>query len=249
MAFTRARRALPYTPGMDFAAPDGPRFRILVVEDEPAIARGLCDVLAFPGYAPSAAADGEEGLREGLHGGADLVVLDLMLPLRNGFDVCGELRAARPRLPILMLTARGAEEDVLRGFRAGADDYVTKPFSLAELVARVEALLRRCGRLPAAPPQPFALGELRIDPERLVAEGAGAPIELTRRETDLLSLLVRERGRIVSRRTLLHEVWGLENADRVETRTVDMHVAKLRKKLGEARALIETVRGEGYRLA
>src|SRR4029453_5541262 len=202
-----------------------------------------------PGGQPRAARDGEAGLREGLHGGADLVVLDLMLPRRNGFEGCSELRAARPRLPILMLTARGAEEDVLRGFPAGADDYVTKPFSLAELVARVEALLRRSGRLPSVSPEPYALGELRIDPERLVAEGAGDPIELTRRETDLLALLVRERGRIVSRRTLLQEVWGLENPERVETRTVDMHVGKLRKKLGEARALIETVRGEGYRLA
>jgi DNA-binding response OmpR family regulator len=226
-----------------------PRFRVLVVEDEPAIARGLCDVLAFHGFEPNAAADGAEGLRAGLHGDCDLVVLDVMLPLRSGFDVCAELRAARPRLPILMLTARGAEEDVLRGFRAGADDYVTKPFSLAELVARVEALLRRAGRLPAAPQEPFDLGGLRVDPERLQAEGAGGPVELTRREVDLLALLVRERGRIVSRRTLLQEVWGFENAERVETRTVDMHVAKLRKKLGEARALIETVRGEGYRLA
>jgi DNA-binding response OmpR family regulator len=223
------------------------RFRILVVEDEAAIARGVCDVLAYHGYEPTGAPDGEAGLREGLHGGHDLVVLDVMLPQRSGFDVCSELRAARPGLPILMLTARGAEEDVLRGFRAGADDYVTKPFSVAELVARVEALLRRAGRLPAAPPAPFALGELRVDPERLVAEGRGERIELSRREVDLLALFARERGRIVSRRTLLQEVWGLENAERVETRTVDMHIAKLRKKLGEARALIETVRGEGYR--
>ena len=231
------------------AAPAGEtsRFRILVVEDEPAIARGVCDVLAFRGYEPTGAGDGEAGLREGLHGGHDLVVLDVMLPQRSGFDVCSELRAARPALPILMLTARGAEEDVLRGFRAGADDYVTKPFSVAELVARVEALLRRAGRLPAAPPAPFTLGDLQVDPERLVAECRGERIELSRREADLLALFARERGRIVSRRMLLQEVWGLENAERVETRTVDMHIAKLRKKLGEARALIETVRGEGYR--
>jgi DNA-binding response OmpR family regulator len=223
------------------------RFRILVVEDEPAIARGVCDVLAFRGYRPTGATDGEAGLREGLHGAHDLVVLDVMLPRRSGFEICSELRAARPGLPILMLTARGAEEDVLRGFRAGADDYVTKPFSVAELVARVEALLRRAGRLPAAPQAPFALGELRVDPERLVAESRGERVELSRREVDLLALFARERGRIVSRRMLLQEVWGLENAERVETRTVDMHIAKLRKKLGEARALIETVRGEGYR--
>jgi two-component system response regulator RegX3 len=225
-----------------------PPFRVLVVEDEAAIRGGLCDVLAFHGYEPSGAADGEEGLREALHGGFDLVVLDVMLPRRSGFEVCAELRVARPRLPILMLTARGAEEDVLRGFRAGADDYVTKPFSLAELVARVEALLRRAGRLPAAARTPFAVGGLAVDPERLVAERDGTSIELTRREADMLALFARERGRIVSRRMLLTEVWGMEAADRVETRTVDMHVAKLRKKLGDARAAIETVRGEGYRL-
>jgi DNA-binding response OmpR family regulator len=223
------------------------RFRVLLVEDEPAIARGVCDVLAFRGYEPTLAADGDSGLREGLHGAHDLAILDVMLPKRSGFDVCAELRTARPQLPILMLTARGAEEDVLRGFRAGADDYVTKPFSVAELMARVEALLRRAGRLPAAAAVPFTLGELNVDPERRVAEREGERIELTRREADLLALFARERGRIVSRRTLLHEVWGLENAERVETRTVDMHIAKLRKKLGDARALIETVRGEGYR--
>jgi DNA-binding response OmpR family regulator len=228
-------------------AAEAPRFRVLLVEDEPAIARGICDVLAFRGYDPTHAEDGDTGLREGLHGGHDLAILDVMLPKRSGFDVCAELRTARPQLPILMLTARGAEEDVLRGFRAGADDYVTKPFSVAELMARVEALLRRAGRLPAAAAAPFSLGELHIDPERRVAEREGERIELTRREADLLALFARERGRIVSRRMLLHEVWGLENAERVETRTVDMHIAKLRKKLGDARALIETVRGEGYR--
>src|SRR5262245_12180541 len=223
------------------------KFRILVVEDEPAIARGICDVLAFHGHEPSSASDGDAGLRDGLHGAHDLVVLDVMLPQKSGFDVCTELRAARPRLPILMLTARGAEEDVLRGFAAGAYDYVTKPFSVAELVARIEALLRRAGRLPAAPPQPFMLGDLHVDPEHLVAECGGERIELTRRELELLALFARERGRIVSRRMLLQEVWGFENAERVETRTVDMHIAKLRKKLGLARELIETVRGEGYR--
>jgi len=120
--------------------------RILVVEDEAAIQRGLCDVLAYHGYEPTGADDGEAGLREGQGGAFDLVVLDVMLPGISGFDVCEELRTQLPELPILMLTARGSEEDVLRGFRAGADDYVTKPFSISELVARVEALLRRAVR-------------------------------------------------------------------------------------------------------
>jgi DNA-binding response OmpR family regulator len=224
--------------------------RILVVEDELAIQRGLCDVLAYRGHAPTGVADGEAGLRAGLDGGWDLVVLDVMLPGRSGFEVCEALREHDPRLPILMLTARGAEEDVLRGFRCGSDDYVTKPFSLAELLARVEALLRRSARGERASlPPPFAVGAWRIDPERLGAERDGETIELSRREIEILALLVRERGRIVSRRLLLADVWGMPAPDRVETRTVDMHIAKLRRKLGEdGRRLIETVRGEGYRL-
>jgi len=219
--------------------------RVLVVEDEPSLRGALLDALAARGFEPCGAADGDEGLRAGRDAAIDLVILDVMLPRRSGFDVCEALRAARPRLPILLLTARGAEADVLRGFRAGADDYVTKPFSLAQLGARLEALLRRAG----APPdrEPFAFGPWRVDPQALVAACAEARVELTRREADLLAFFARERGRIVGRRALLREVWGLEHADRMETRTVDMHLAKLRKKLGPARTLIETVRGEGYR--
>jgi len=225
------------------------RPRILVVEDEPAIQRGLCDVLAYHGYEPAGAASGDDGLRQGLAGGFDLVVLDLMLPGLGGFDVCRALRAHDPRLPILMLTARGAEEDVLEGFRCGSDDYVTKPFSVSQVLARIEALLRRSGRGEAAAPAPFPFGGWRIEPERLAAERDGAAIELSRRELEILALLVRERGRIVGRRRLLAEVWGFAAPERIETRTVDMHIAKLRKKLGEdGRRLIETVRGEGYRL-
>jgi DNA-binding response OmpR family regulator len=223
------------------------KLRILVVEDEPAIRRGLLDVFAHHGFDASGAATGEEGLRAGLSGGHDLVVLDLMLPGISGFDVCERLRTEHPRLPILMLTARGAEEDILRGFRVGADDYVTKPFSLAELLARVKALLRRAGERTEEI-APFRVGALAIEPARLVARDGDDEIELTRREVELLALLAEERGRIVSRRTLLREVWRFEHADQLETRTVDMHVAKLRKKLGAARDLIETVRGEGYRL-
>lgn len=224
--------------------------RILVVEDELAIQRGLCDVLAYRGYAPTGVANGEDGLREGLAGGFDLVLLDVMLPGRSGFDVCTALRSHDPRLPILMLTARGAEEDVLRGFRCGSDDYVTKPFSVAELMARVEALLRRSERgEPRAVAEPFAFGDWQIDPERLAASNGGDPIELSRREIEILALLAGERGRIVSRRRLLSDVWGMGSPERIETRTVDMHIAKLRKKLGaEGPRLIETVRGEGYRL-
>ena len=224
--------------------------RILVVEDELAIQRGLCDVLAYRGYAPTGVANGDEGLHEGLQGDFDLVVLDVMLPGRSGFEVCKELRSADPRLPILMLTARGAEEDVLQGFRCGSDDYVTKPFSVAELMARVEALLRRGARAEDdVDGEPFAFGAWRVEPARLVAERDGVATLLSRREIAILALLLRERGRIVSRRRLLADVWGMGSPERIETRTVDMHIAKLRKKLGrDGRHGIETVRGEGYRL-
>ena len=224
------------------------RIRVLVVEDELAIQRGLCDVLAYHGYAPTGVASGEEGLRRGLADRPDLVLLDVMLPGMSGFEVCEELRRERPRLPILMLTARGAEEDVLRGFRCGSDDYVTKPFSVSELLARVEALLRRRGKAENAPAECFSFGPWKIAPQQRTALRDGESLELSRRELEMLALFARERGRIVSRRMLLREVWGFESAERIETRTVDMHIAKLRKKLGEeGRQLIETVRGEGYR--
>jgi DNA-binding response OmpR family regulator len=221
---------------------------ILVVEDEPALATGLCDLLAFRGYAPAVAAAGDEGLRCALRERYALVLLDVMLPVLSGFDVCRELRAQRPEQPILMLTARGAESDVLEGFRCGADDYVTKPFSIGELMARVEALLRRSGRVAASERRPFALGDWRVDPASRTAFDGAREVELSQREVDMLELFARDHGRIVSRRTLLVEVWGMSNVDHVQTRTVDVHVAKLRKKLGMSESgPLETVRGEGYR--
>ncbi len=222
---------------------------ILVVEDEESIRKGLCDVLAFRGYAPEGVERGDDGLRRALSNEHALVLLDVMLPAMNGFDVCRELRAALPELPVLMLTAQGSEQDVLEGFRVGADDYVTKPFSVAELVARVEALLRRSGAGVAdETPEPFAFGSWRIDPGTREAARDDARVELTQLEASLASLFAREPGRILSRRRLLKEVWGVADPDRIETRTVDMHVAKLRKKLdASGDALIQTVRGEGYR--
>jgi DNA-binding response OmpR family regulator len=226
-----------------------PKTAVLVVEDEESIRRGLCDVLAYRGYAPEGVERGDDGLRRGLSREHALVLLDVMLPGMSGFDVCRELRGALPQLPILMLTARGAEQDVLDGFRAGADDYVTKPFSVAELCARVEALLRRSGASPGdehAPP--FAFGPWQIERATRTARRDGQSVELTALEAALAALFAREPGRILSRRRLLQEVWDVANPDRIETRTVDMHVAKLRRKLGAAGdALIQTVRGEGYR--
>jgi DNA-binding response OmpR family regulator len=167
----------------------------------------------------------------------------------SGFDVCRQLRAQRPTQAILLLTARGAEEDVLEGFRCGADDYVTKPFSVSELMARIEALLRRAGLASTHPAEPFAFGVWRVDPAGRSAACARGTIELTAREVALLALFARERGRIVSRRRLLVEIWGMQHVDRIQTRTVDMHIAKLRKKIGDDGDAIETVRGEGYRFA
>jgi len=226
------------------------RVKILVVEDEPAIRNGLCDVLAFHGYEPDSIERGDDGLDAGLSEQHALVLLDIMLPGMSGFDVCEKLRESRPRLPILILTARGSEEDILNGFRCGADDYVTKPFSIAELLARVESLLRRSGTLEQTTERvdPFGFGPLTVDPRDLRATRDGGECELTRREIELLSSLVSQAGRIVSRRSLLTEIWGYPDPDRVETRTVDMHIAKLRKKLdGDSHSLIETIRGEGYR--
>jgi DNA-binding response OmpR family regulator len=147
-----------------------------------------------------------------------------------------------------MLTARGAESDVLEGFRAGADDYVTKPFSIAELMARVEALVRRSRREIAVETKPFELGGWTIDRTERKASNGKTAVELTQREVEMLALFARDRGRIVSRRTLLIEVWGMRHVANVQTRTVDVHVAKLRKKLGLGESgPLETVRGEGYR--
>jgi DNA-binding response OmpR family regulator len=206
--------------------------------------------LVFHGHQPILAATGEEGLRLGLQQNVDLVLLDVMLPGISGFEVCQRLRRAKPQLGILMLTAKGAEDDIVRGLRSGADDYLSKPFSLRELMARVEARLRRAA--PAARPaaEPFAAGGWRVDPARLKAEAAGQEVDLSPREVAILQLLAREKGRVVSRRQLLEEVWGLANVEQLETHTVEVHFNKLRTKLGGRESgPIETVRGAGYRLA
>jgi DNA-binding response OmpR family regulator len=223
------------------------KLRILVVEDEEAIRQGLTDVLVFHGYEVTAVATGEEGLARGLEGVADLALLDVMLPGLDGFELCRRLRAEVPELAILMLTAKGSEDDVVHGLGAGADDYVTKPFSIRELKARVEALLRRAGKL-RPPGECFRFGPWEVDAEGLRATAGQETIELTAREVDLLEVFGREAGRVLSRRRLLREVWGMANALEIETRTVDVHLAKLRKKIDRgAESLIRTVRGAGYR--
>ena len=218
--------------------------RILVVEDERSIRDGLCDLLTFHGYEVEAVESGEAGLKAILRGPFQLVLLDVMLPGINGFDVCRQVRDAGATVAILMLTAKGSEDDIVEGLRSGADDYVTKPFSVRELTARVEVLLRRTD---ARQEKEIRFGAWTVDPGTLSASHNGERRELTPRELELIALFVRERGRIVSRRTLLKEVWEMARVAEVETRTVDMHIAKLRKKLDPDGQLILTVRGAGYR--
>ena len=196
-----------------------------------------------------AAADGADGLQRAQAAQFDLLLLDVMLPELDGFSLCEQVRQTGSEVPVLMLTAKGSEDDVLRGFEAGADDYVTKPFSVRELVARVMALLKRSGRRGS---ERFRLGPFEVDPTRSVAltpQPRGEAITLTGREVRILRILADDPGRIVSRRVMLREAWEMNNADQVETRTVDVHIAKLRKKLGPAgEGLVQTVRGQGYRL-
>jgi two-component system response regulator RegX3 len=222
-----------------------PRLPVLVVEDERSIRDGICDVLAYRHYEPTGVETGEAGLEAARSRRYALVVLDVMLPMMNGFDVCTHIRRELPELPVVMLTAKGSEDDILRGFECGADDYVTKPFSVRELLARIEALLKRAGKLANGT---FSFGPWQIDAARLTASDGQAQVELTPRELEIVRLLKKESGRIVSRRVLLRQVWGFQNADQLQTRTVDVQVGKLRKKLRSAGALIETVRGAGYRI-
>lgn len=216
----------------------------MVVEDERAIRDGLCDVLRFRGYEVEPVDNGTDAVQRALSQSFDLVLLDIMLPELDGLSVCRRVREAGNAVPVLMLTAKGSEEDILRGFEVGADDYVTKPFSVRELLARVQALLKRSGGLVT---DTFTAGPLEVDVARGTTAVEGAQIALSAREIHILQLLCADPGRIVSRRVLLREAWAMPNADAVETRTVDVHVAKLRKKLGTHGGLIETVRGQGYR--
>jgi len=227
------------------------RKRILVVEDDPAIRRGLIDALAFAGFATTEASEGAAGLAAALESDCDLLLLDLVLPGRDGLTILRDLRAARSSLPVIVLTARGGEDDRVRGLGLGADDYVVKPFSVRELLARIEAVLRRS---PARPPavRRFAFeGGLADLERREVLFHDGGRCHLSDREWELLHDLARHAGRAVSRDELLARVWGLDPSG-ITTRTIDMHIARLREKLrddpGRPRIVL-TVRGQGYMLA
>jgi len=225
--------------------------RVLVIEDNPDLAYGLRNNLEIEGYDVEVVADGAKGLARARGGDLGLVILDLMLPGMDGFRVLRALRDEGRRVPVLILTARGEESDKVRGLRLGADDYVTKPFGVLELLARVEALLRRATRDPATPeaPQVERFGEVEIVPASRTVRRAGEPVALTPKEYELLVALLRRRGAVASRVELLTEVWGYNSA--VMSRTVDTHIAELRRKLEENLAApqhILTVRKTGYRL-
>ena len=226
--------------------------RIAVIEDEPAIRRGICDTLRVGGYVPLEAADGAEGLAAARQPSVVLVLLDLMLPKMDGMEVLAELRKSHPTLPVIILTARGAESDRVQGLKTGADDYVVKPFSAKELLARIEAVLRR------TPERPTELAALEVSGTRVdfrrreIVFPDGQRRSLSDMEASILEYLSSNAGRVVTRDELLARVWGI-SADGSDTRAVDMHVTRLRGKLIAPEGLtsiewISTVRGKGYML-
>ncbi len=224
---------------------------VLVVEDDPSIRRGVCDALKFTGYSVREAADGRAGLDAALAGELDLVLLDILMPKMDGMEVLRELRKSKGSLPVIFLTAVGEEQDLVRGLKLGADDYVIKPFGVSELLARIEAVLRRSPGRPAGVPRIVVAGRT-IDFERREAVlEDGTRASLTPRESELLAYLAANRGRAVSREELLQQVWGLDPRG-MQTRTIDMAVARIRELLRDDPAVprvIATVRAKGYMLA
>ena len=222
--------------------------RILVIEDEPQMLLGLRDNLELEGYDVMTAADGEEGLSKAASFGPDLVILDVMLPKKNGFDVCRELRTRSQAMPIVMLTARSAETDKVLGLELGADDYVTKPFSPRELVARVRAVLRR--RATSGQSEVLRAGDLTLDVPRMRLTRGDEPIELTATEFALLAAMARQPGRVFTRSQLLDAIHGV--AFESYERAVDAHIKNIRRKVeidAHAPRHLLTVYGVGYRLA
>jgi len=223
---------------------------ILIVEDEPAIVMGLQDVLEFEGYDVVAASTGRDGLALAKNRKPDAVLLDLMLPDINGYQVCEELRRWDPFLPIIMLTARSQETDKIRGLDAGADDYVTKPFSVAELTARIRAIVRRASRTPGTAPEAFTIGDAELNLTAQTASRNGKTQRLSFYEVELLRMLQERKGQPVARDDILARIWGLESA--TTNRTVDNFIVKLRRKIERSPDKPEhilTVYGYGYKLA
>jgi two-component system response regulator RegX3 len=227
------------------------KIRLLIVEDEEAIRIGLMDVLVYHGYEVEFAADGTTGLDMALSGRFDLILLDVMLPGMDGFEICNRIRAEDRDQPVIMLTAKSTDEDIIQGLSLGADDYVAKPFSVAQLVLRVQAVLRR-SRIGAELDATLRLGDdVAVDCRNLQGQRGDEALSFTRREVDMLQYLRMNSDRPVSRDELLAKVWGYARNLDIETRTVDIHIAKLRRKIevdpAKPRYLV-TVRGAGYRL-
>ncbi len=221
--------------------------RVLIVEDDEAMAVALRDGFTYEGYEVKMANDGASGLKLATEGSHDLVILDVMLPKLSGLDVCKRVRRGGSRVPIIMLTARGQEIDKVLGLKVGADDYVTKPFSFLELMARVEAVLRRSSGY-AERIESYEFGDVEIDFKKSEARKADHPITLSPREFKLLRFLIDHRGEVLPRERLLDAVWGYDDVP--FTRTVDMHIAKLRKKIEDTPAdpaFIVTVHRLGYK--
>lgn len=228
-----------------------PPVRVLTIEDDSAIRRGIVDALTFAGYQPLEAPDGRIGMQMATTNGYDLLLLDLVLPGSSGLDILREIRRIRPTQPVIILSARGEEADRVAGLQLGADDYVVKPFSVRELLARVEAVLRRSPERPRDV-QSVRLSNCVADLERREIRGDdGTRTELSEKEAELLRYLAVNPGRAVSRDELLRHVWQIDPRG-LETRTVDMHVTRLREKLGDEPSsprIVLTVRGKGYMLA
>ena len=227
-----------------------PSKRILVIEDDPAIRRGLTDALGFAGYGTIAVGEGAAGRQTALDAEYDLLLLDLVLPGCDGLEILRAVREIRPTQPVIILTARGSEDDRVAGLRLGSDDYIVKPFSVRELLARVEAVLRRSPERPCAVRRlEFAGGTADLERREVRFEDGGR-IDLSEREHQLLVYLAHHAGRAVSRDEILTRVWGLDPAG-IVTRTIDMHIARLREKLRddpERPRIVLTVRGRGYML-
>jgi DNA-binding response OmpR family regulator len=221
--------------------------KILIVEDEPNMVSGLRDNFEYEGYEVITAADGVSGLSRALEESPDLVLLDVMMPRMSGLDVCRQLKSKRPAVPVIMLTARGQEVDKVVGLELGADDYVTKPFSIRELLARVKAVLRRAGNVPKDQER-YQFGEVEVDLRGCQVSKKGRSLEFSSKEFDLLKYFLCHPGQTLSRDRLLQEVWGYDHFP--TTRTVDAHIVRLRQKLEpkpEEPKFILTVHGTGYK--
>ena len=223
--------------------------KILIVEDEPKMVAGLRDNFEYEGYEVMTAHDGVEGLDRALATSPDLIVLDVMMPRMSGLDVCRKLKSKRPSIPIIMLTARGQEVDKVVGLELGADDYVTKPFSIRELLARVKAVLRRSHTLPQDQDR-YTFADIEVDMQKCCVTRNGKLLDFTSKEFELLKYFICHPGENLSRERLLDEVWGYEN--QTNSRTVDAHLVRLRQKLEaapEQPRFFLTVHGTGYKFA